>query len=230
MALDIERLVAEIDADPAKAIAALKAFQAASSAAAKDETKHIDVQVDRDRDLNVLSRVMASVTSGAGALTRGLRGTADAVTEAGSAAGGAGAGGFRGLGGAMGSAGGAMGPLVSMIGGVVGAMVILVPLLSVLPGMFSAAAAAAGALVAALAPLVGLLGAIPVGLGAIGGGIGAIITGFSGIGDAVGAMGDKAAEATPLLDTMSDWPSADCGMPTVPRRRLRRPWLTPSAV
>jgi hypothetical protein len=204
MALDIERLVAEIDADPAKAIAALKAFQAASSAAAKDETKHIDVQVDRDRDLNVLSRVMASVTSGAGALTRGLRGTADAVTEAGSAAGGAGAGGFRGLGGAMGSAGGAMGPLVSMIGGVIGAMVILVPLLSVLPGMFSAAAAAAGALVGALAPLVGLLGAIPVGLGAIGGGIGAIITGFSGIGDAVGAMGDKAAEANPLMDTMSD--------------------------
>ena len=47
MAITVERLVAEIEANPEKAIAALESFGLAVEVATKDETKHITIKVDQ---------------------------------------------------------------------------------------------------------------------------------------------------------------------------------------
>lgn len=196
MAVTVERLVAEIEANPDGAVAALGTFDAAAAAAAKDRTANIDVDAGaaeadlatldaaaaaatRDRTINIhvdkdsldtLTGAIKDVEGALSGLTQGL-GALNGAGGGGGGVGGAG-GGFSGATkGASGFSGAlsAMGPVMTGL-----QIAAFVGLISALPGAFAAAAGAVGALVAAIVPLVGLIATLTTGIGALVLGFGAL--------------------------------------------------------
>lgn len=131
MAVTVERLVADIEANPTQAVAALEAFSLSVDAAARDRTAHIDVDVDRNS--------FSTVTSGLDGIANSAGGAGDGIDRVSGAAG-RGRGPLRMF--AM-----ALGALT--IAGAVGAA------LSILPGIIGAIGAAAGAGI----PMLGAFGA-----------------------------------------------------------------------
>lgn len=205
MSITVERLSAEVDADPAGAIAALGAFDAAAAAAAKDRTAHINLDFDR----NAIGKAVQDIQGFGAFLGDGFKQAttgAETFTKAGSEA----AETMAGIGGGATKAGSGLTSFGGGMGNIILQAVMMIPQLimmgTLLATIATAATAAVGAiqmlaaaavgLVAAVTPLVGLLGAIPVGLAAIGGGIGVVVTGFMGIGDAVKAMDSAEKAAT----------------------------------
>lgn len=204
MAVTIERLIAEVEANPAGAIAALEGLSVAIDVVARDRTATIDVDVDQGaaraaramQQLEGVAGGMQNAVGGAMSMLSGLGGAASQATTS--------------LGGASGAGKGLMSSF-SMMGRSGGNAVLMLVTMAakalvmgtVLAGLYSAATIAAGALQAlaaagmalygALAPLVGLLGALPVGLGSIVGVIGTIKMGMGGISEALSAV--KTAEA-----------------------------------
>ena len=177
MAVTVERLVAEVEANPAGAIAALQAFDTAVAAAAKNRTAKIDVDIDTAGATAAIPQVGAL-----GAAASAAGGALSEITSAAQGAGGA-------LGSVAQSAGGAGGALANTaaeggkLGSVMGALGQAMPVLifdafygiaTLIPG----ALAAIGAAAATTLPIIGALGA----------GFGSVILGIQNIMPAYKAM------------------------------------------
>jgi hypothetical protein len=217
MAIEVDRLVAEIDANPSGAVAALKTFDKMLDRASKNRHSEIDVDVDdaffsmlklestldtvtRDRSIkiDVDRSKFGAIMNALGGIGRGAANAAsnlatmgmnamDAAADMGS---GAGKGGM-GLAGAMGGAASAGAILAGSLIGIVQAFIPLMLMAaafgSVLPGAFASAAAGAGVLLAALAPLVGLVGALVPAIAALGVVGTTLFAGLSGVFSGVSA-------------------------------------------
>lgn len=203
MAITVERLEAQVDADAAGAIDELLTFEAALDAVARDRTATVNVDMDNGaaQAQAAFGQVLDAIDDLAGATADAFGGVQDVLDAMGAGAGNAAAG-FD----TLNAAGGGASTVINNINGGMGNMIIqvltLLPSLTMmgvmLAGLYSAATIAVGALhmlaaaaagvYAALFPLIGLLGAIPVGLGAIGGGLGTVLMGFSGVQNAMSAM------------------------------------------
>ena len=205
MPVTVERLEAEVDADPAKAIAALSTFDAALTAVARDRTAHVDVDVDHDSTriaataldhfrnvaLDAGRGLEGGLGKGADIASNAIESLAENTVEAGKAMAGAG-GGADGLTSSLSGAGGAAkgaGGNIAMMGG---AVLLMIPaigaLLGIIPqaiGLINALGGGFVALAGAVAPALGLLATAPGILLALGGGIGSVMLGIGGISDAL---------------------------------------------
>lgn len=207
MAITVERLEAQANADVSRAVADLGRLETALDLTARNRTATINVDVDQgmarvraafddiDGRSNMVARAFDTVGSAAGEAASVLPTLASAVD---------------GVGGATNNTT----TVINNFGGGISRLLFTLPSLAVGLGVVSVAltavytagtllvgavqtlTAAVGGLYAALAPLVGLLGAIPVGLGAIGGGVATLIMGFGGISKAVSAMDSAQQGAT----------------------------------
>lgn len=165
MAITVERLEAEISADPARAIAALAALGKAIDAAAEDRKATIDIDTrESERNVQRLSRELDGMGKSSNrnrASINTLGGEIHVTSRV-----------IQGFGATM--AGIQWGTMYA------GATLVT--------GGLSTLAGAAGAAAGALGPLTGLLGAIGPLATVFATGIGTAITGFSGIGAAVQAF------------------------------------------
>lgn len=175
MSITVERLVAEIEADPARAIVALKAFEAATASAAKDRTAHINADIDTSsvqKAEQAFDRLAASAGKGGDSIRRSGVAASFAV------------GGWR--------------TLAYTLNGVNFAK--FYSIATLIPGVLSSIAAAAGGATAALLGLTGAIGPLTAGLGALGLGIGATVMGMGGIVDAYSAVTAPALGAAKATD------------------------------
>lgn len=207
MAITVERLEAQVEANSAKAVADLAALDVALDTAARDRTAHVNI--DTDRGAQHTAALLTQIKGLGDMLASSFEGVSKSMTDM-AANGAANAStALEGINGAGGKANKSLMDTTANVGGVAGQVIAAIQPLAIFAGMFTLIytgatlavgalqmlTAAAAGVVGALAPLVGLLGAIPVGLGAIGGGIGTVVLGFMDVTKAVTAM-DAAQNAS----------------------------------
>lgn len=217
MSIDVDRLRAEIEADPSRAEAGLARFDASMSRAARD--RHADIEVDtlgamsdlarmeplidyatRDREINVsVNRSMIDrATNAVGAF-------GSAVTRAGAAAAGSAAEGFGFLSRRIMDTGDAASKTTTQMGstGMSKAMFASTMAASVLAGGIQGLVLAMASLAASLPLILGLLSALPGLFGAIGAGALVLVGALQPLVGLLGAVMPLLAGAGVVLGTLA---------------------------
>lgn len=198
---EIDRLVAQVEADTVRATASLKKLDMTADQAAESRTGVIKLIVDDDDlgDANgrrgILGGLFGGLMGGGGAgstvfnITDGLGNVTDGLntlTDAGNGAG-------KSMTGVTGSMG-AMGPMLGQLGASAATagiqMVVLGGVIATAAPAVVALGGAVVGLVAALSPLVGLLGVLPGLFAGLAGGAAVLFSAFNGIFDAIGEQSE----------------------------------------
>lgn len=172
MAITVERLEAEIAADPAKAIAALTRLDKKLDRTARDRTATIEVDTEAGEvDLKVLAQGLLKVDKRAKRTTGSINAFYGSIRST--------------------------SRILPVLGHAFNALTIGldIAVLSLVAPALLAAAGAATALVSAVAPAAGLLAGIPAAVGALGLAAGVTAVAFKGMGGAVKAFSDQSGTA-----------------------------------
>lgn len=206
MSMAVERLTAEIDADPTRAVAALRAFSAELDKVARNRTVKVTVKNDQAGARKAAKEIDEAAKDRTARIkvetdNRTLRQTKDALDDIATSSGGAGDG-IRYVGDSANYSNRHMGGFVLSLKGLAYANIAGGALVGLAGGLQAVSAAAVGA-VGSLTPLVGLLGTLPVGLGAIAGATSATVLGLSGVAQGVKAMSTVTGQGAASLRNMT---------------------------